>query len=70
MVNLSIRIRRKDYGIDVIEFKEEACKRVQSGVPAVQAAGNLVINVNILYAWMSRFKNIQNSILLAVETSI
>lgn len=39
-----------------IEFKEEACKRVQSGIPAVQVAMELGINVNTLYSWMSRFK--------------
>lgn len=39
-----------------IEFKEEACKRVQSGVPAAQVARELGINVNTLYTWMSRFK--------------
>ncbi|MCX4269703.1 MAG: transposase [Lachnospiraceae bacterium] len=39
-----------------IEFKEEACKRVQSGIPAAQAAGELGVNGNTLYTWMSRFK--------------
>lgn len=39
-----------------IEFKEEACKRVQSGIPAAQVARELGINVNTLYTWMSRFK--------------
>ena len=39
-----------------IEFKEETCKRVQSGIPAVQVAMELGINVNTLYSWMSRFK--------------
>ena len=39
-----------------IEFKEEACKRVQSGVPAAQVARELGVNVNTLYTWMSRFK--------------
>ena len=39
-----------------IEFKEEACKRVQSGIPAAQAARELGINVNTLYTQMSRFK--------------
>lgn len=39
-----------------IEFKEEACKRVQSGVPAAQVARELGINVNTFYTWMSRFK--------------
>ncbi len=39
-----------------IEFKEEACKRVQSGVSAAQVARELGINVNTLYTWMSRFK--------------
>lgn len=38
------------------EFKKEACKRVQSGVPAAQVARELGINVNTLYSWMSRFK--------------
>ncbi len=28
-----------------IEFKEEACKRVQSGVPAAQVARELGVNV-------------------------
>ncbi len=39
-----------------IEFKEEACKRVRSGVPAAQVARELGVNVNALYTWMSRFK--------------
>lgn len=39
-----------------IEFKEEACKRVQSGVPAAQVARELGINVNTLYTQMARFK--------------
>lgn len=39
-----------------IEFKEEACKRVLSGIPAAQVARELGINVNTLYTWMSRFK--------------
>ena len=39
-----------------IEFKEEACKRVQSGVPAAQVARELGVNVNTLYTWMSHFK--------------
>jgi len=39
-----------------IEFKEEACKRVQSGMPAAQVARELGVNVNTLYTWMSRFK--------------
>jgi len=38
------------------EFKKEACKRVQSGVPAAQVARELGINVNTLYSWMSRLK--------------
>lgn len=40
-----------------IEFKEEACKRVQSEVPAAQVARELGINVNTLYTWMSHFKD-------------
>ena len=39
-----------------IEFREEACKRVQSGVPAAQAARGPGINANTLCTWMSRFK--------------
>ena len=39
-----------------IEFKEKACKRVQSGVPAAQVAREPGVNVNTLYTWMSRFK--------------
>ena len=39
-----------------IEFKEEACKRVQSGVPAAHVARELGVNVNTLYTWMPRFK--------------
>ena len=39
-----------------IEFKEEECKRVQSGVPAAQVARELGINVNTLYTGMSCFK--------------
>ena len=35
-----------------IEFKEEACKRVQSGIPAAQVARELGINVNTLYTWI------------------
>ena len=38
------------------EFKKEACKRVQSGIPVAQVARELGINVNTLYTWMSRFK--------------
>ena len=41
-----------------IEFKEEACKRVQSGVPAAKVARELGVNVNTLYTWMSRFKEL------------
>ncbi len=32
-----------------IDFKEEACKRVQSGMPAAQVARELWVNVNTLY---------------------
>ena len=39
-----------------IEFKEEACKRVQSSVPAAQVARELGINVNAIHSWISRFK--------------
>jgi len=39
-----------------IEFKEEACKRVLTGIPAAQVARELGINVNTLYTWMSRYK--------------
>lgn len=39
-----------------IEFKEGACKRVQSSVPAAQAARELGINVNALNTGMARFK--------------
>ena len=39
-----------------IEFREEACKRVQPGAPAAQVAREPGINVNILYTWMSRFR--------------
>ena len=35
-----------------IEFKEEVCKRVQSGIPAAQVARELCINVNTLYTWL------------------
>lgn len=31
------------------EFKEQACKKVQSGVSAAQVARELGINVNTLY---------------------
>lgn len=40
-----------------IEFKEEACKRVQSGVPAAQAAREPRVNVNTRYTWLSQFKD-------------
>lgn len=54
-----------------IEFKEEACKRVQSGVPAAQVARELGVNVNTLYTWMSRFKkNTPPNHLWAVAISI
>lgn len=36
--------------------EEGTCKRVQSGVSAAQVARELGVNVNILYTWMSRFK--------------
>ncbi len=39
-----------------IEFREEACKRVQSEIPATQVARKLRINVNTLYIRLSRFK--------------
>lgn len=39
-----------------IEFKEEAYKRVLSGVSAAQVVRELGINVNTLYTWLSRFK--------------
>ena len=38
------------------EFKKEACKRVQSGIPVAQVARELGINVNTLYTSMARFK--------------
>ena len=40
-----------------IEFKEEACKRVQSGVPAAQVARELGVNVNTLYTYLSLFRS-------------
>lgn len=39
-----------------IEFKEEACKRVRSGIPVAQVARELGVNINTLYTWMFRFK--------------
>ena len=39
-----------------IEFKKEACKRVQPDIPAAQVARELGVNGNTLYTWMSRFK--------------
>lgn len=39
-----------------VEFKEQACKRVLTGIPAAQVARELDINVNTLYTWMSRYK--------------
>ena len=36
------------------EFKEEAVKRVMSGIPASQVARELDINVNSLYTWKQR----------------
>lgn len=38
------------------ESKEEACKRVQSVIPAAQVAREFGINVNTLYTWMSRVR--------------
>lgn len=37
------------------EFKEEAVKRVLSGVSATQVARELGINVNSLYTWKTRY---------------
>ena len=37
------------------EFKEEAVKRVMSGIPASQVARELDINVNSLYTWKQRY---------------
>ncbi len=53
-----------------IEFKEEACKRVQSGVPAAQVARELGVNVNTLYSWMSRFREHPATPLSAAVISI
>ena len=53
-----------------IEFKEEACKRVQSGIPAAQVARELGINVNTLYTWMSRFKEHPTEPFVGSATSI
>ena len=37
------------------EFKEEAVKRVLSGVPASQVAREIGVNISSLYAWKSRY---------------
>lgn len=37
------------------EFKEEAVKRILSGMPATQVARELGINVNSLYTWKARY---------------
>ena len=37
------------------EFKEEAVKRVLSGVPASQVAREIGVNVNSLYTWKIRY---------------
>lgn len=37
------------------EFKEEAVKRVLSGIPATQVARELDINVQSLYTWKARY---------------
>lgn len=37
------------------EFKEEAVKRVLSGISAVQVARELGINVSSLYTWKNRY---------------
>ena len=37
------------------EFKEEAVKRVLSGVPASQVAREIGVNVNSLYTWKTRY---------------
>lgn len=37
------------------EFKEEAVKRVLSGVPACQVAREIGVNVNSLYTWKARY---------------
>ena len=37
------------------EFKEEAVKRVLSGVPASQVAREIGVNVNSLYTWKARY---------------
>ena len=38
------------------EFKEEAVKRVLSGVPASQVAREIGVNVNSLYPWKTRYQ--------------
>ena len=37
------------------EFKEEAVKRVLSGVPASQVAREIGVNVSSLYTWKARY---------------
>ena len=37
------------------EFKEEAVKRVLSGVPARQVAREIGVNVSSLYTWKARY---------------
>lgn len=39
-----------------VEFKEETCKRVLSGVPAAQVARELGITSSTIYTWLYRYK--------------
>ena len=52
-----------------IEFKEEACKRVQSGVPAAQVARELGVNVNTLYTVTRHFIVDEKSILFSTVST-
>ena len=52
------------------KFKEEVCKRVQSGLPVAQIAMELYININTLYIWVSCFKKYAiEPFMLAVEST-
>lgn len=42
-----------------LEFKKEACKRIQSGIPTAQVTMELGIHVHTLYTWIFPFKEHQ-----------
>ena len=49
------------------EFKEEAVKRVLSGVPASQVAREIGVNVNSLYTWKTRYLKHYNGSVVKTE---